>query len=117
MSFAALARDIPAAGRVYVKGGMTQGHVEKSKENIIVEKYKPSVGKGSEYAAKFKAEADKAYFEPHKEWNKTEYGIDSHVTLPPLAGQVECGFHTYSAFSAYYKQLMFSTQQDPLCRK
>uniref|UniRef100_A0A1B6GC48 Probable ATP-dependent RNA helicase spindle-E n=1 Tax=Cuerna arida TaxID=1464854 RepID=A0A1B6GC48_9HEMI len=63
MSFAALVRDIPAGGRVNVKGGVTQGHVEKSTENITVEKYKPSVGKGSEYAAKIKAEADKAYFE------------------------------------------------------
>lgn len=63
MSFLNLFNSIPNNGRIRIEGGQTQGAVVSSTERLSVNRYKPSLGKGSEYAARIKAEEDTAYLE------------------------------------------------------
>lgn len=63
MSFLSLFNNIPANGRIKIEGGQTQGAVARTKENLSVKRYTPTLGKGSEYAAKIKEEEDNAYYE------------------------------------------------------
>lgn len=63
MSFLNLFNNIPANGRIKIEGGQTQGAVARTKEKLSVKRYTPTLGKGSEYAAKIKEEEDNAYYE------------------------------------------------------
>lgn len=62
MSFLNLFNSIPAE-RIKIQGGQTQGAVARTKEKLSVNRYTPTLGKGSEYAAKMKEEEDNAYYE------------------------------------------------------
>jgi len=62
MSFQTLFNSIPK-DRTKIRGGRTQGYVQKKQENITKYKYTPNEGKGVEYVAKYKEKEEREYFE------------------------------------------------------
>jgi len=58
-----LVKDYEAKGRVKLRGGQCEGRVEVTNANVPVNTFIPSKGKGAEYAARYRAEEEKAYKE------------------------------------------------------
>lgn len=83
-SFLNLYNSLPTKERIKIEGGQTQGAVARTNEKLSVNKYTPTLGKGTEYATKMAEEQDRAYLEVNYDSvHKHAYILTSYLELRP----------------------------------